>query len=92
MYNNRENNEYILCALTGKYHDETGITQQVFLDLNAYNLQGKKEVELHRDIGSIIRISDKFLVDAPVLACAVPHTGHKVKMLIHVKHHMVSSQ
>ena len=92
MYNNRENDEYILCALTGKYCDEAGITQQVFLDLDAHYLQGEEEVELYRDIDSIIRISDEFLVDAPVSACAVPHTRHEVKTLIHVKHHMVSSQ
>ena len=92
MYNNGENDEYILCALTSKYRDEARITQQVFLDLDAHYLQGKEEVELHHDIDSIIGVSDKFLVDAPVSACAVPHTGHEVKTSIHVKHHMVSSQ
>jgi len=92
MYNNGENDEYIICALTGKYRNEAGITQQVFLDLDAHYLQGEEEVELHRDIDSIIGISDEFLVDAPVSACAVPHTGHEVKTSIHVKHHMVSSQ
>jgi len=92
MYNNRENDEYILCALTSKYCDEARITQQVFLDLDAHYLQGEEEVELHCDIDSIIGISDKLLVDAPVSACAVSHTGHKVKTSIHIKYHMVSSQ
>jgi len=92
MYNNRKNNKYILCALTGKYRDKARITQQVFLDLNAHYLQGEEEVELHCDIDSIIGISDEFLVDAPMSACTVSHTGHEVKTSIHIKHHMVSSQ
>ena len=91
MYNNGENDKYILCALTGKYCDEAGITQQVFLNLNAHYLQGKEEVKLHCDIDSIIGISDEFLVDAPVSVCANPHTGHEVKTSIHIKHYMVSS-
>lgn len=78
---------YVRFVLTGEYTDaDDGQTKQVFVDPIQNVVNADHPLSISRDYDSVLGISHKIMVKAPITVFSTPHPSYALKSSIHIKH------